>query len=200
MEKRLIIFDFFGVICSEIAPFWLEQYFSKEESVQIKADIVAKADRGEISEAEMMARLGARTGCTAQEVRCAWMQFAQIDPQMVALLGQLKMQYSLALLSNAPGEFLHRILSENQLYSYFEKIMISSEVRLAKPDPAIYRLLLKEMDITGEHCIMIDDNPQNLEGAAAAGIPGILFSSAAQLADNLASSGFGSFTAPGQSI
>ena len=31
-ECRAVVFDFFGVISSEVAPFWFEKYFPKEEA------------------------------------------------------------------------------------------------------------------------------------------------------------------------
>ena len=39
MEKKLIVFDFFGVISSEIAPVWLRKYFNEEDAKRIKAEM-----------------------------------------------------------------------------------------------------------------------------------------------------------------
>jgi hypothetical protein len=44
-----LIFDFFGVACSEVAPYWLAKYLPAAEAVTVKATIVGAADRGALS-------------------------------------------------------------------------------------------------------------------------------------------------------
>lgn len=181
-ETHAVLFDFFGVICSEIAPFWLERYFSKEEAVRVKRELVSLADVGQIGEEELFRRLGGLAGVPAGQVLEDWLALAVIDREVLALLAPLREKAPVALLSNAPGEFLHRLLRREDLYSRFDAMLISSEAGLVKPDPAIYLRLCGQLRVQPENCVMIDDNPANIAGARAAGIPGILYRDALQLA------------------
>lgn len=66
----------------------------------------------------------------------------------------------------------------NLFQTYFDEIIISGHVQLAKPDPAIYTLLLKLLQdkytIPPRHCWFIDDTPNNIESAQQVGIKGLL--------------------------
>ncbi|MCZ4282847.1 HAD family phosphatase [Kiloniella laminariae] len=45
---------------------------------------------------------------------------------------------------------------------HFRGITVSGEVKLAKPDPAIYRRLLTDFSLTAENCVFIDDRADNI--------------------------------------
>ena len=53
--------------------------------------------------------------------------------------------------------------------------LISADVKLVKPQPEIYRLLLEKFSLTAQECFFIDDSPANIEGALMCGIPGAVF-------------------------
>ena len=53
---------------------------------------------------------------------------------------------------------------------YFKCVVLSSKVRIRKPDPAIYLLAARAAGKPPEHCAYIGDNPvRDVEGAYAAG-------------------------------
>lgn len=56
----------------------------------------------------------------------------------------------------------------------FHTVIMSSEVGLVKPDPAIYRLALERLEASPEQSIFIDDLPENVQGARAVGMAGIV--------------------------
>jgi len=49
-------------------------------------------------------------------------------------------------------------------------VVISSEVGLRKPDPAIYELGAREIGLPPEACVFVDDLGGNLKPAAALGM------------------------------
>jgi putative hydrolase of the HAD superfamily len=51
----------------------------------------------------------------------------------------------------------------------------SCRVRLAKPDPGIFQLALDKLQVRAEETLFIDDRPENIRAAEAAGISGIVF-------------------------
>jgi len=57
----------------------------------------------------------------------------------------------------------------------FEDILVSGEERLAKPDPRIFELLTERSGLPPGECVFVDDKPENVEAARAAGLDGIVF-------------------------
>lgn len=187
---RTVIFDFFGVICSEIAPFVLPRYMSATDAVRYKATIVQDADLGVIAEDEMFARLSEIAHVPAARLEAEFQSHVRIDPAMVALIERLRTQTKVGLLTNAIVPFVRKILVQHDLPRLFDAIAVSAEEHMAKPDPAFYRLLLERMGVAGEDAVFVDDNPINLEGAKNAGLDGILFVSAEKTAEALKAYGF----------
>ena len=175
-DKKVIVFDFFGVISSEVAPFWLERYFDKETAKEIKSKIVSQVDSGELTENELNLKLAELTNVSAETVKKEWKELVKIDSELVNYIKELRKEYIIALLSNASATFLRRILDENKLNNIFDVIMISSEEKITKPNIEIYERLLNKINVKPENSIMVEDNPKNLEGASKAGIKGILYS------------------------
>jgi epoxide hydrolase-like predicted phosphatase len=57
----------------------------------------------------------------------------------------------------------------------FEDMIISSEVKMMKPDARIYHLVLERLGVLPAQALFIDDFQRNVEGARAVGIPTIHF-------------------------
>lgn len=73
--------------------------------------------------------------------------------------------------------------------NYFEDIVVSGELKLVKPDAAIYQTLLNRQPIVPEQAIFIDDVLENVEGARALGIHGIHLTPETNLREELESLG-----------
>lgn len=71
----------------------------------------------------------------------------------------------------------------------FESILVSGAEGLAKPDPAIFRLLLNRHGLEPAGCVFVDDSPANVSAAAALGITALLFRDADRLRTDLAGLG-----------
>ena len=177
---KTVIFDFFGVICSEIAPFVLPKYMSATDAVRYKATIVQDADLGIISQGEMFARLSQIAQVPAARLEEEFWSYVRIDSATVALIERVRRSTKVALLTNAIVPFVRKIMARHDLARLFDTIAVSAEEHMAKPDPAFFRLLLDRMGVAPKDAVFLDDNPINLEGAKNAGLDTILFVSAGQ--------------------
>ena len=70
---------------------------------------------------------------------------------------------------------------EADFFDRFQDVLVSGEVGLIKPDPAIYHLALKRFGLAAEQALFVDDRQDNVDAAAALGIGGHLFGDAATL-------------------
>jgi len=187
MQANAVIFDFFGVICSEVAPVWLARHLSASDAAKIKGEVVGAADRGLVSQADMFARLAQITGVAAQRVETEWYALARIDERIVQLVRTTGGRMPVGLLTNAPAEFVRSLLCAHELDGLFGAIAVSSELGCAKPDKKIYEIMLAMLKCDARSSVMIDDNVVNVDGAIAAGMAGLVYSSFEQLEEYIRS-------------
>lgn len=184
--QDLYIFDFFGVIADEVADKWLNKHIGEEAAKTFRAEVITKADLGLISEDQLFNKVAKAAGISRKEALQGWLDTVKIKHETVKLIKQLRREgHFVALLSNAPDNFLHRILKRDNLYDLFDKIIISCEVKVVKPDPEIFNKMLAFYDGTYEQAFFIDDNIDNVNASEFLGIKGIHFVSAAQLRRDL---------------
>ena len=93
--------------------------------------------------------------------------------------------YKTLLLSNTDPErfgFVRRRFPE---ILFFDRYVLSYELKLLKPDPAIYLAAARLAGTSPRECVFIDDMEENVKGAVAAGLAGILYTPATDLAAEL---------------
>ena len=80
-----------------------------------------------------------------------------------------KERFQLGMLSDAPPS-LGRIM---QVKGYLQKLhgyVLSCELGVLKPDPAMYQAILDRLNVRPQEAVFVDDLPKNLLGAQALGI------------------------------
>lgn len=137
-------------------------------------------DGGTCTEAEALAAICARLPRHlhpyAEQLVTRWWEVAFCPMEgMGDLIRELKDRgYGIYLLSNAGVNYtayFPRIPGSQ----CFDGCYVSAEHRLMKPDPAIYRSFLDTFSLAPQHCLFIDDRPENIEAGAALGIRGVVF-------------------------
>ncbi|QRR01237.1 HAD family hydrolase [Dyadobacter sandarakinus] len=100
-----------------------------------------------------------------------------LPPERVSLIRNLSKSYRLFLLSNTSSIHItqvNKILKAStgieRLEDLFEKVYLSYEMGLMKPDPQIYQQVLDEAGLIAEETLFLDDNADNIAGAATLGI------------------------------
>lgn len=83
----------------------------------------------------------------------------------------------LALLSNMPLELKDYLVKNLDLFSRFDHLVFSCDVRRVKPEPEIYQHCLSLLRLSPKEVLFLDDKPENVEGASNLGIPSLLFDS-----------------------
>lgn len=78
---------------------------------------------------------------------------------------------------------------EKAFFSRFRDIVVSGEVKLLKPDPAIYWLALDRFRLRPDEALLIDDRKINVDGALAVGMRAHLFTGADDLRARLEAEG-----------
>lgn len=185
-EIRNIIFDLGGVILNLSIESSLQQ-LSRMSGVSLEQIRQAYGDqpeflqyeRGEITDPEFrlaLKRIFAFEVPDASIDECWNAMLLDIPAERIILLQELRSRYRTFLLSNTNsihvkcfGASLQKIHGLS-LESLFERVYYSHEMKMRKPDPAIYLRVMKENSLIPDQTLFLDDNKKNVEGAAATGI------------------------------
>lgn len=81
---------------------------------------------------------------------------------------QLKSLYKIYAISNT-NELHYKKISSFGVYEIFDKIFLSHEVGVSKPDKQIFRIALESTDSKVEESVFIDDSELNVEAARQIG-------------------------------
>lgn len=86
-------------------------------------------------------------------------------------LEALRPSYRLGLITNGPSAIQRRKIERFGLANYLDVLIVSGEVGVAKPDPAIFALALAQLGVGPDAALFVGDSPEHdLRGAAAAGM------------------------------
>jgi putative hydrolase of the HAD superfamily len=107
----------------------------------------------------------------ADRIAAAWQAHIFIDPQSVPVLSALKQNKTVGLVSNFDHPpHVRRVLSDNGLENCFDTVIISGEVGVKKPDPAIFSFGLEQTGLAPDDVVYVGDTQEDVAGAIAAGI------------------------------
>jgi HAD superfamily hydrolase (TIGR01509 family) len=137
------------------------------------------ADAGKFSAEEYLKGFGERVGAPIS--RAAWIAARRAamhpDLDVLEVAQRLKQRAGIAVLTN--NGFLVKDAFDEifpELPPLFGKrLHVAAEFGAKKPDPEVYRRLVSPHGIKPEMAMMIDDKPENVEGAEAAGLAGHRF-------------------------
>jgi len=101
------------------------------------------------------------------------------------LVNSLRLCYKTALLSNI--NILHyEYLQKNfPVFGVFDKIFLSFELGLIKPDKEIFNRVIQELKVSPQEIFYTDDRPELVESAKSLGIRGCVFTNFTQLINDL---------------
>lgn len=142
-------------------------------------------DRGTLDEEEAILRFVGRSGAPPELVRRivhASKSSLTPMPESLALLEELRRTgetklFVLSNMSHATWEFLK---PRHDFWRSFDGLVISAQIGVVKPDPAIYRHLLTTFELAPAETVFFDDRPDNVAGARAESIRAFLFDGAAK--------------------
>ena len=184
--NNLYLFDCFGVVVSDVSTLWMNNRFDEEEKQYILKHFFRNVDTGKISNKQMFEEMSQRYGVSAKSIWEIWEGYLEVKWDTVELIQKLRNQGGVvALLSNAALEYIDYIFDKFQLRKYFDKIFVSSQYGVAKPDLEFYRICVNSFDTKFDNIYFTDDRASNLVNLEQFGIQPVLFTSACDLAKKL---------------
>jgi len=153
------------------------------DQIVFAGEMGRKAAIGQANTADVWAWVAERLGLDPQQLESLRQDFwrgEDLDFELVEYIRRLRPTYRTGLISNAWPEIREQIENEWRIADAFDKLIISAEVGLAKPDPRIYQLALEGLGVEASQAIFVDDFVENLEAASALGMHTVHFKNRTQ--------------------
>ena len=187
LEFPAIIFDLGGVILnidyhctiSAFKALGMEQ-FDRHFTQLRQEHLFDLYETGRITDAAFRQgiRPHLRPEVTDDQIDDAWnAMLLNLPTERLELLRELGTGRRLFLLSNTNGihirAFQAQLLQTHglpDLNEYFERVYLSYQMGLRKPDPTIFLKVCSDNNLAPAQTLFIDDSPQHVEGARMAGL------------------------------
>lgn len=98
-----------------------------------------------------------------------------IFPDAPKLLQELKARgYIVGVITNGPSGLQNHKMDKSGLRPYCDIVVVSGDVGVHKPDPALFVYTAEKIGVPVEECVYVGDHPVNdIEGATKAGMKAI---------------------------
>ena len=165
------VFESFARFCVEegLAPDAVADAFRNQPEPR---DLLFQLELGRLRATEFGPRFAAAIGLPAERgdgIAERLFGHAEADEAMLGAVAAAKSAgIRTGLISNSWGEAL--VYDRDRFPELFDAWVISHEVGLRKPDPAIYALGAERIGLAPEACVFVDDLGGNLKPARALGI------------------------------
>lgn len=186
-DIRALVFDYFGVICTEQYEAWLASI--KHHKTGQYQKLSQRTDIGELSKSGFFTGLAALSGVSAAQIEADFHHNTDIDHRLISAILQLKKKYKIGLLSNSSLDWISVALDQFHLRSIFDVLVVSGEVGFIKPQPEIYQITLDRLGLAPNQIVFVDDASSNVLAAQKLGMNGVLYNGFENCQKNLAKLG-----------
>lgn len=180
---KAVIFDCFGVLTVDL---WKEFVTTLTEDQKRAAHIINHAyDRGEISQPEFIKQVQDLTGKTPGEVEMVRNSDGTKNYALLEYISGLKPKYKIGLLSNIASNWVREVLLDPKEQTLFDDMIFSFEVRITKPDPAIFKLAAERLGVDISECVLVDDIEGYCQAAEGEGMKTVVYQNFEQMKSEL---------------
>ena len=153
--------------------------FHKHFSQQQQNNLFDQLETGKISNTDFIKEMKVLLpNCTKEEIINAWNGLLiGIPKENIQLLKDLSKQYRLFLLSNTNlihinqiNKLLYEDYNLKSLDPLFDKIYLSHQIGMRKPNRETFEWVLKDAGILAHETLFIEDSIQHIKGANKVGI------------------------------
>ena len=188
--KRLILFDLGGVVNKYADEIYYNYFyrlngFTKKQVDNKLGKTVDKFESGKLSLSEFEKQVASDFCILPEQVK--WVAFfkklARLDYGTVSIIKRLKPNYKIAFLSNVDRWRYNYAMAHtyNKTKKLFDYKFASFKLGLVKPNPLIYKKVLKATRTKPSEVVFIDNSIKNVKAARSMGITSIHFRNARKL-------------------
>jgi putative hydrolase of the HAD superfamily len=190
---RAVILDYGEVLCYPPAPEAIDRmarifHVNPKDYAELYARSRGPYDRGDVTPADYWSTLAESVGASIDDEvienlrRWDVEMWSSVNADMLEWADRLRTSgLKTAILSNMETDMVRHMRKTYAWLNNFDCQIFSCEVRLIKPDQAIYRHCLASLGVPASEALFLDDREANVEAARTEGLTAIRFGSVRQL-------------------
>jgi len=174
---RAIIFDCFGVLTkAHWKDFWVA--LPSKELRSGARELNKDHDNGLLSLDEYRQKLAKLTNKSMDQISVIFQETEPIkNLKLLDYIRELKVSYKIGLISNVGTSWIDDKLLTRDEKALFDSAIYSYQVGMTKPDPEIYLLAAKQLNVEPDECIFVDDIAEFCRAAEKLGMKSIVYDS-----------------------
>lgn len=158
-----------------------EEYLSHSpEKLTAAKQLIGQLNLGQLEHDEYIRQVSALSEVPEQSAR----DFLETNKPNRKLLDyirtNLKPKYKIGMLSNARSGWINSLLAPEDI-ALFDDIVLSADVKVAKPQSESYELAAQRLGVKPEECVFIDDIIHYRDAGEQAGMKAILYKNFEQM-------------------
>jgi epoxide hydrolase-like predicted phosphatase len=122
---------------------------------------------------------------SAKRIERQFFQGKERNQELLDYAESLRTRYKIGLLSNLGGDMMDGFFAPAEREKFFDTVVLSGEVRMAKPDPEIFELTCERLGVEPAEAVMVDDVAGNCEAARSVGMGAVCYEHFAQMKTEL---------------
>jgi HAD superfamily hydrolase (TIGR01509 family) len=167
-----IIFDFGGVLMKTLDYSYRHAW---DDRLQLPRGSVERVVHGSVSWRHAQVNQLKLDDEALTALQTDYFKGDSLDAELIDLIKSLKAKgVRIGLLSN-DALSLRAKLALLEIADLFDPLIISADIGVMKPAPEAFQAVLDQVSLPPERVLFIDDLPENISGANAVGIKGILY-------------------------
>lgn len=199
---RAVILDYGEVLCFQPAPEAIRRMagvfqIDPERFFEVYVPTRGLYDQGLLTAEEYWQDFARRAGVTIDAALVGILRrwdtemWSRVNVEMIEWVERLRAAgFTTALLSNMQFDMAAHARKNFAWLAHFDQQILSCELRLIKPDPAIFRRSVERLGVKPQEALLVDDRDANVETAKELGFHAIRFQSIEQLRVDLEGMGF----------
>lgn len=172
---KALIFDCFGVFYPDPVFAFMRDPQTPETDSEALHELDKQAAVGKLSKGQFIEQAAKITGQSIVETEQRFFKGTDFNKKLSEFIPMIRNQYSTALLSNIGADMMDDFFSQDDYTKYFDEVVLSGAVGIAKPDPAIFELTCQRLGVELNEAVMIDDMQSTVDFVKTLGMQSICY-------------------------
>lgn len=183
---KALIFDCFGVFYTDPVFAYMRDPATPPDKAEALHLLDKQAAVGELDKGGFVAQAARLLNISESDSEQRFFHSNERNEQLVEFIQQLRKNYRIAMLSNIGGDMMDGFFSAEERERLFDTVILSGDVKMAKPDRAIFELACERLDIELHEAVMIDDMQTTCDIVKTFGMSSVCYKNFGQFQTELA--------------
>jgi HAD superfamily hydrolase (TIGR01549 family) len=183
---KAFIFDCFGLFYADPVFAYMRDSATPADMAEALHALDEQAARGNLDKNGFVSQSATLLHITQDEAERRFFHSSDRNVQLVELTQELRRAYKVGMLSNIGGDMMDGFFSPQERQQLFDAVILSGDVKLAKPDKAIFELACEQLGAELNEAVMIDDMQSTCDIVKTFGVQSVCYKNFEQCSAELA--------------